>query len=263
MSHSNSGPEKASLNILITGGAGFLGKALVSEALAADSPVKVATLRIYDLKNYDGPSDDRIEMIQGDLLDRKAFQRACRGVDVVIHAAAIVDWGTLPEAEVLAVNHQGTLNVLDCCREAGVKYLIYTSSIDVIYTGREMKDLDESVPYPDKHPNMYCKSKAMAEQAVMAANPAVWPQGVGEGRCQFLRLWEEAKAMQPEFDSIAVANQPGAVQKVVDHHGFEHVQLKMSGGAANIDGNIISQHLRCNHGQGFALRRVHFTWHYR
>ncbi len=48
-----------------------------------------------------------------------------------------------------------------------------------------------------------------ALQAVMAANPAVWPQGVGEGRCQYLKLWEEALTMNPEFDSIAVANHPG------------------------------------------------------
>ena len=48
-----------------------------------------------------------------------------------------------------------------------------------------------------------------ALQAVMAANPAQWPQGVGEGRCQFLRLWQEALAVNPDFDSIAVANHPG------------------------------------------------------
>ena len=48
-----------------------------------------------------------------------------------------------------------------------------------------------------------------ALQAVMAANPATWPQGVGEGRCQFLRLWEEALKTKPDFDSIAVANHPG------------------------------------------------------
>jgi ribose transport system substrate-binding protein len=48
-----------------------------------------------------------------------------------------------------------------------------------------------------------------ALQAVMAANPAEWPQGVGEGRCQFLKLWEEALTMNPDFDSIAVANHPG------------------------------------------------------
>jgi ribose transport system substrate-binding protein len=48
-----------------------------------------------------------------------------------------------------------------------------------------------------------------ALQAVMAANPAVWPQGVGEGRCQYLNLWQEALELNPDFDSIAVANHPG------------------------------------------------------
>lgn len=48
-----------------------------------------------------------------------------------------------------------------------------------------------------------------ALQAVMAANPAKWPQGVGEGRCQYLKLWQEALTMKPDFDSIAVANHPG------------------------------------------------------
>jgi ribose transport system substrate-binding protein len=48
-----------------------------------------------------------------------------------------------------------------------------------------------------------------ALQAVLAANPAEWPQGVGEGRCQFLNLWQEALELNPDFDSIAVANHPG------------------------------------------------------
>jgi len=64
------------------------------------------------------------------------------------------------------------------------------------------------------YPNMtgYWTQDGMAIgalQAVMAATPAQWPQGVGEGRCQFLKLWQEAKEMNPEFDSIAVANHPG------------------------------------------------------
>lgn len=48
-----------------------------------------------------------------------------------------------------------------------------------------------------------------ALQAVMAANPAKWPQGVGEGRCQYLQLWNDALKTHPDFDSIAVANPPG------------------------------------------------------
>jgi len=64
------------------------------------------------------------------------------------------------------------------------------------------------------YPNMdgYWTQDGMAIgalQAVLAANPANWPVAVGEGRCQYLRLWEEAKALNPEFDSVAVANPPG------------------------------------------------------
>ncbi len=48
-----------------------------------------------------------------------------------------------------------------------------------------------------------------ALQAVMAANPATWPVAVGEGRCQYLKLWDQAMQDHPNFDSIAVANPPG------------------------------------------------------
>ena len=48
-----------------------------------------------------------------------------------------------------------------------------------------------------------------ALQAVMAANPAKWPVMVGEGRCQYLKLWDQAKQTQPDFESIGVANAPG------------------------------------------------------
>jgi ribose transport system substrate-binding protein len=48
-----------------------------------------------------------------------------------------------------------------------------------------------------------------ALQAVMAANPAKWPVAVGEGRCQFLSLWNDVLKTQPDFETIAVANPPG------------------------------------------------------
>jgi len=48
-----------------------------------------------------------------------------------------------------------------------------------------------------------------ALQALMAANPQKWPVVVGEGRCQFLKLWEQALKDQPDFETIAVANPPG------------------------------------------------------
>jgi ribose transport system substrate-binding protein len=48
-----------------------------------------------------------------------------------------------------------------------------------------------------------------ALQAVMAANPAKFPALVGEGRCQFIKLWQEVLTTHPDFETIAVANHPG------------------------------------------------------
>ena len=48
-----------------------------------------------------------------------------------------------------------------------------------------------------------------ALQAVMAANPDEWPIMVGEGRCQYLKLWDQVKQTRPDFESIGVANAPG------------------------------------------------------
>ena len=48
-----------------------------------------------------------------------------------------------------------------------------------------------------------------AMQALLAANPAKWPVVVGEGRCQFLQLWDQRLKDDPNFETIAVANPPG------------------------------------------------------
>ncbi len=48
-----------------------------------------------------------------------------------------------------------------------------------------------------------------AFQALLAANPSTFPQGVGEGRCQFLQLWSQRLQTDPKYETIAVANPPG------------------------------------------------------
>ena len=162
--------KHTSLSILLTGGSGFLGQAIVKELMTAESPVDVSLLRIFDLKSYDGPFDARIEMVAGDIRDAKAVSAACRGIDVAIHSAAIIDWGTRPEEEVLAVNYAGTENIVKACFENAVKYLVYTSSLDAIYAGKPLANIDETIPYPARHPNMYCRSKSLAEKLVLESN---------------------------------------------------------------------------------------------
>ncbi len=156
--------------ILITGGAGFLGKAIVREFLSEDSLVRPSELRVFDLKKAEGADDPRLIHIIGDILDQSALDKACEGIDLVIHSAAIVDWGTHPEEHVYAVNYKGTENVIKACRQNNVGALIYTSSLDVVFTGKPLVNIDENQEYAPVHANMYCTSKHHAEELVNKEN---------------------------------------------------------------------------------------------
>ncbi len=161
------------LSILVTGGSGFLGKAIVQEFLDAGSPVEVSELRILDIRDYDGVIDDRIHYLKGDICNYDDINKACKGIDIVIHTAAIVDWGTRSEKEVYETNFIGTQNVINACKENKVAMLVYTSSLDAVITGAPLVDIDESQPYPEKHLNMYCESKCLSEKLVLAENSEI------------------------------------------------------------------------------------------
>jgi nucleoside-diphosphate-sugar epimerase len=159
--------------VLVTGGAGFVGRALV-EQLVEGGVLAAREIRVFDLAPFDG-GDGRVESIAGDVRDARALARAARGADLVLHCASIVDWGRQPEDVIRAVNVGGTRNVIDACRACGVGALVMTSSLDVVYDGNPVIDGDESIPYPPHHRSIYCSSKAEAERLVLAASG----QGLG------------------------------------------------------------------------------------
>jgi nucleoside-diphosphate-sugar epimerase len=156
--------------ILVTGGSGFLGKAIIAELTDPASPINPELIRVFDIKEYSGPERDHIEFFKGDIRDYYCIAEACRNIDIVIHSAAIVDWGTKSTEEVLAVNVTGTENIINACKEMGIKYLVYTSSLDAIFGGKTLLNIDESIGYPDKHPTSYCQSKHLAEKRVLESN---------------------------------------------------------------------------------------------
>jgi len=157
-------------NVLITGGSGFLGSFIVRDLLAADSPLQVNQLKILDLRPPEGIDDPRVTYIRGDVRDREIVGAACANTDLVFHTAAIVDWGTRPEEEVTSINYGGTKNVLEACLEQGVKAMVYTSTLDVLYNGGPHVDINEDHPYPEQHANAYCRSKYLGEVLVREAN---------------------------------------------------------------------------------------------
>ena len=153
-------------NVLVTGGCGFLGKAIVGELLDKNTPLQPGSVSVLDMNVHSVSESKNVTYLQGDIRDYEAVFNACDGIDIVIHSAAIVDWGSKPEKEVYSVNVTGTENVIKACQEQGVSTLVLTSSLDVVFAGKPLINIDESIPYPESYPNMYCKSKYLAEVLV-------------------------------------------------------------------------------------------------
>ncbi|MBX3443572.1 MAG: NAD-dependent epimerase/dehydratase family protein [Planctomyces sp.] len=152
------------MQTLVTGGGGFLGRYIVERLLDRGDDV-----RIFSRSRYPELENQGVECLTGDLRDADAVAAACAGRDAVFHTAAVPGvWG--PWSLYYETNTVGTRNVVAGCRQHAVSKLVYTSSPSVVYDGRPHEGADESLPYPRRFRCHYPHSKALAEQAVLAAN---------------------------------------------------------------------------------------------
>ncbi|MBW1984137.1 MAG: NAD-dependent epimerase/dehydratase family protein [Deltaproteobacteria bacterium] len=154
---SNHTPEK----VLVTGGGGFLGKAIVRKLIErGDRVSSFSRSSYYELKSLG------VTQIQGDISDFEAVERACNGVDLVFHAAAKPGISG-KYSEYYQTNFKGTKNIIESCKRHGVSRLVHTSSPSVIFDGMDMEGIDESAPYPVTYHASYPKTKALAEKEVL------------------------------------------------------------------------------------------------
>ena len=152
------------MKALVTGGGGFLGRHLVSALLARGDEVVS-----YSRGRYPALEARGAVCAQGDLLDRAALAHACRNVDVVFHAAAKAGiWGDA--REYWRTNVEGTESVLDACRIARVRSLVFTSSPSVCFDGKDHRMAGGDLPYPAKFLAEYPRTKMEAEKRVLGAN---------------------------------------------------------------------------------------------
>ena len=150
-------------NILVTGGGGFLGKAIVR--LLVERGYRVASFSRHRHPELDALD---VKQLNGDIANAGAVKDAVRGRDAVFHTAAKAGvWG--PFDGYYRVNVTGTRNVIVACHSCRVPFLVHTSSPSVVFDGSDMEGRDESVPYPTHYHAPYPRTKAIAEKAVLAA----------------------------------------------------------------------------------------------
>jgi UDP-glucose 4-epimerase len=158
------------MNVLVTGGCGYLGSRLLR-----DLPEKTGAERIRILDNMtsgddralmDLPDGGRYEFLEGDILDPSVLRLALRDIDTVVHLAAIAQtpFSFQEPKWVEQVNHWGTSHLVEACLSNDVDNFIYASSAAVYGPGGPHSEDDSC------HPNgAYAHSKHQAEHVVESA----------------------------------------------------------------------------------------------
>lgn len=190
---------------LVTGGGGFIGRALVDGLLQRGDRVTVVEPAAPP---PEAPFPEGVDLVVGDVRDRDAMHRAIAGVDVVFHNASLVHTKWNRVKDVWDVNLEGTRHVIAACREHRVPRLVYVSSASVVYEGRDIEAGDETLPYAGTSQAPYADSKIAAEKAVLEADDgealatcAIRPHVVfGPGDNRFLpAILERARAGRLKF----------------------------------------------------------------
>jgi dihydroflavonol-4-reductase len=165
-SGSVSGQNGAAM-ILVTGATGHIGNVLVRQLLEKGHAVRAFVLTGSDETALQGLD---VDIAYGDVRDLASVRQAMHGVEAVFHLAAIITILPGSQPDVYRVNLDGTRHVLQAAQEAGVRRLVYTSSIHAIQRIPHGRVIDESLPFdPNTSYGEYDRSKAQATLAVIEA----------------------------------------------------------------------------------------------
>jgi 2-alkyl-3-oxoalkanoate reductase len=149
--------------VLVTGGGGFVGAAIVRE-------LRVRGTDCYVVGRNHYPEIEKLGAvcIQGDIRNRDFLTECSKGVDTIFHVASLAGiWGDWNDY--FSINVLGTENVLYACEKNSIARLIYTSTPSVVFNREDICYGDEALPYPDTHLCHYAHTKALAEKMVLNA----------------------------------------------------------------------------------------------
>lgn len=137
------------MKILVTGGAGFIGSHLVEHLLATGTSVRVLD-NLSTGKRANLPAHPQLEFIQGDIRDWSLVLDSVRGVEGIVHLAAVASVQASIDDPILThqVNFDGTLNLLEAARRNGTRRFLYACSAAVYGDAASIPVSEDSKPNP-------------------------------------------------------------------------------------------------------------------
>ena len=155
--------------ILVTGASGLLGSHLIKDLVK-----KGEQIRALYCNSIPSEVSKGVEWIKADILDVISLEEVMQDVDRVYHCAAIVSFHPGQRNTLNRINIEGTTNVVNACLQAGVKKLLFVSSVAALGGALENTIINEKMNWVEgKTSSEYGKSKYLAEMEV-------W-RGIGEG----------------------------------------------------------------------------------
>ena len=161
--------------VLVTGGTGFLGSYIIKELVERNYPVRAIHRCTSKLPFYiPATIFEKVEWVEGDILDPFSLDEAMEDVDAVIHSAAMVSFHKDDKNKMHQVNVQGTANVVNAAIEKNISRLVHISSVAALGRSKTGGHVNEERKWQESNINTaYAVSKYKAEMEV-------W-RGIGEG----------------------------------------------------------------------------------
>ncbi len=156
--------------ILVTGGSGLVGKELITRLLAQGKKVRV----IYNKTPLPDFGSDNLQKLQCNILDVDGLSLAMQDVQYIYHCAAIVSFNPKKKHELFKINVEGTANIVNAAIDAGVKKLVFVSSVSALARKNNEEIINEKMFWLERFGKSdYGMTKYLAEIEV-------W-RGIGEG----------------------------------------------------------------------------------
>jgi nucleoside-diphosphate-sugar epimerase len=152
------------MRVLVTGATGLIGHAIARELLTEGHAVRAL---VRDVERARSIVPSGIELVAGDITDPASLAGACRDIDWVFHAAGMPEQWQPDDTIFDRVNRQGSVNVMNAALAAGVKRVIYTSTMDVFAAPQGGTLVEERID-PNPKPTAYERSKQAAEREIEA-----------------------------------------------------------------------------------------------